>query len=102
MYGSDRRHRPQKVKWVVDTFEPVRRLFFNQTEFQIVGPPSPSANSQWALLAGSVKNKSKESWEAMRAAKKDAGVHDTMNQSDCGSTLKEIVVFREPQVVHGK
>ena len=97
--------RPQKVKWVVDTFEPVRRLFFNHTEFQIVGPPSPQGNangSQWALLAGSVKNTSKGSWEAMRAAKTDAGVHDTMDQSDCGSTLKEIVVFREPQVVHGK
>ena len=46
------------MKWVVDTFEPVRRLFFNHTEFQIVGPPSPQGNangSQWALLAGSVK-----------------------------------------------
>ena len=93
---------PEKVAWVARTFEPVRRLFFNDASFELCGPPLPNSadRGQWAVLSGSVANTTRASWEAMRAAKKDAGVHDAAEAADCGRTLKEVVVFREPAVVH--
>ena len=46
------------LDWLSDTFEPIRRAFFNDLDFVIVGEAMPSAeDSQWCLLTTRVLHK---------------------------------------------
>lgn len=90
---------PEALQWIAKAFEPVRRLFFHEVPFfELVGPPQLASGARkgaaphWAVLVAHVSHKAGSTGGA-------AGAANSQGQGG-GATLKEVIVFRDPQVVH--
>jgi hypothetical protein len=89
---------PEALQWIAKAFEPVRRLFFHEVPFfELVGPPQLASGARkgsaphWAVLVAHVSHRPGSATAAGGSAYQD---------QEGGATLKEVIVFRDPQVVH--